>query len=145
MVNRIRRKVVKGNGFSTVEDDNPFIAYLYKETGRDKEAVSILKNSITRDEDLLRNRSHFWMDRFVKSRLAASYALSGENRKSLEYLSELGNSGIFGLIFDINKFPGFDNLRNDPEFKAIVKRIEHEQDSLRAQVKEMELRGEIDL
>jgi hypothetical protein len=40
-------------------------------------------------------------------------------------------------------FPGFNNLRSDPEFKAIVKRIEEKRASLREKVWEMEQRLEI--
>jgi len=133
------------SGYKIIEDDIPFIAYLYKESGREKEALSLLRNSVKRDEDLLNNKSHLWENLHRKSRLAASYTLLNENGKALQYLAEIGNAGVQGLLFSITNFPGFDNLRSDPEFKAIVKRIKHEQDSLRAQVKEMELRGEIDL
>jgi hypothetical protein len=36
-------------------------------------------------------------------------------------------------------------LRNDPEIKTLLKNIEDKKARLRAQEKEMELRGEIDL
>lgn len=38
-------------------------------------------------------------------------------------------------------YPLFENLRDDPEFKAIVKRAQDEKAALRAQVREMEERG----
>ena len=45
----------------------------------------------------------------------------------------------------IRTFPGFDNLRNDPKFNEIVKRIEDKRAVIRAQFKEMEERGEINM
>ena len=47
----------------------------------------------------------------------------GENKKALEYLVQIEKLGLFEYPITLS-FPGFDNLRNDPEFKAIVKRIE---------------------
>ncbi len=41
----------------------------------------------------------------------------------------------------LRTFPGFDNLRNDPEFKAIVKHLEDKRTADREKTKEMELRG----
>ena len=69
----------------------------------------------------------------------------GDYKKAVGYLSELEKLGFFEYPVVLNTFPGFDNLRSDPEFKAILNRIEDKKASLRAQVKEMELRGEIDL
>jgi hypothetical protein len=63
----------------------------------------------------------------------------------MTYFKMAEKDGFADIAFPLRVFPGFDNLRNDPEFKAIVKRIEDEKASLRAQVKEMELRGEISL
>ena len=45
------------------------------------------------------------------------------------------------MIYD----PMFENLMDDPEFKAIVKKAQEEKAAIRAQVKEMEERGELDL
>jgi hypothetical protein len=41
--------------------------------------------------------------------------------------------------------PFFESLRGDPEFKAIVKQVQELKAALRAQVSEMEERGELDL
>jgi TolB-like protein len=135
----------KKDGYKIVEDDNPYIAYFYKETDRDKEAISILKNSITRDEDKLLRSSNWFEDQRIKARLAASYALLGENKKALHYFSESGDLEISESLFSINKFPGFDNLRSDTQFKAIVKRIEDQRAATRVKVREMEESGELHL
>ena len=41
--------------------------------------------------------------------------------------------------------PFFESLRDDPEFKAIVKKALDEKADLRAQIREMEKRGDLDL
>jgi len=41
--------------------------------------------------------------------------------------------------------PFLKSLRDDPEFKAIVKRAQEEKAALREKVREMEERGELDL
>lgn len=132
------------SGYLPTADDNIYIACLYMETGKEKEGFSILNNSIQRDIDLLKSQ-HFIFSKLTNLRLAAAYATLGKNKEALTILTDLQKSGIWDPYFNLNFFPGFDSLRSDPEFNALVKRIEDKKASLRAQVKEMELRGEIDL
>jgi len=80
----------------------------------------------------------------VRLKLAASYAMLGENEKALEYLSQLEKFGLFEYPITLT-FPGFDNLSNDPEFKAVVKRIEDQRAAVREKVREMEDSGELNL
>jgi TolB-like protein/Tfp pilus assembly protein PilF len=132
-------------GYKRSADDDIYIACLYKETGRKKEAYSILNNSIKRDENLLKdNGAILWFNN-ITLRLAAAYAILDENKKALKYLSEIEKSGLIELPCTIRTFPGFDKLRGDPEFKSILKRIEDKKDILRTQVKEMEQRGELNM
>ena len=132
-------------GYKRSEDDDIYVAYLCKETGRKKEALSILNNSIVRDGNLLKDNSN-WRDfSSIRLRLSTAFALLDENVKSLKYLSEATKFGLYDWPFAIRTFPGFDKLRDDPEFKAILKHIEEEKASLREQVREMEQRGEINL
>ena len=41
--------------------------------------------------------------------------------------------------------PFFESLRNDPEFKDIIKAVQEEKAALREQVRQMEERGELNL
>ena len=45
----------------------------------------------------------------------------------------------------IDKYPPFKKLKDDPEFKAIIKRVQDEKVALRVQIKAMEERAELDL
>lgn len=139
------RKAVN-SGYKETEDDGNYLGCILIKTGRKKEAKSLLKKSIESSEYALMRQSHtelFGKIRIYK--LAAAYAMIGDNKMALEYLSEIEKLGFFEYPLVLDTFPGFDNLRNDPEFKAIVKRIEDGKASLRAQIKEMKLRGEIRL
>jgi tetratricopeptide (TPR) repeat protein len=122
-----------------------YIAYLYKETDRKKEAFSILNDLIKVNEGWLKNTIGGIDMMWYKLDLAAAYALLDENEKALQYLRELEKLGTIEGAFNLKTFPGFDNLRNDPEFKAIVKSIEDKRAAIREKVKEMEQRGEINL
>jgi TolB-like protein len=132
-------------GYTLTEDDNIYLACLYKETGRIKEASTIVKNLIRRDEDLLRSTPHRYVIRTLKLQLAAAYAIMDDKRNTLKYLPEGGNKELTKALLSPKTFPAFDNLRNDSEFKAILKRIEDDKASLREQVQEMEQRGETEL
>jgi len=64
----------------------------------------------------------------------------------LKYLAESAKRGFtFGYQDFILIDPFFESLRDDPEFQAIVKQAQEEKAALRAQVREMEERGELDL
>jgi tetratricopeptide (TPR) repeat protein len=117
--------------------------YFLKETGRKNEALKGLNSSVKYFEtDILKVHGvDLARDRL---QLAASYAMLGENEKALDYLSQLEKYGLFEYPITLS-FPGFDNLRNDPEFKAIVKRIEDQRAAVREKVREMEQSGELHL
>jgi len=142
---RLYKKAIN-SGYKQTEDDEINFACIYNETGRKKEALTVLKKSIESDESALATKSYIESgSKIRKYRLATAYAMIGNNKRALEYLSELEKSGLVEYPFSLTTFPGFDTLRSDPEFKALLKRIEDEKVSLRAQIKEMELRGEINL
>lgn len=89
--------------------------------------------------------TNFIFNKFTKLRFAAVYAIIDKDKEALTMLTDLQKSGIFEIYFTLRSFPGFDNLRNNPEFKAIVKRIDDEKAAIRAQVRDMEQRGELHL
>ncbi len=123
-------------------DDSVFIAYLYKNTTREKEASEIVQkslNSYKRNSVTDKGSNPYLFSSFL-------YAMMNEKEKALKQLSKAVDLGI---IFGFYKLPVivpfYENFRDDPEFKAIIKRIEDQKASQRALVKEMELRGEINL
>jgi len=64
----------------------------------------------------------------------------------LHYLSQLEESGFFvGWQDFIMIFPAFKNLWDDPEFKTIITRVQNKKSAIRAQVREMEEQGKLNL
>ena len=113
------------------------IAYVYYKLGRIAEAEKICI------EELLKLQSSVDEDRSsYEYALASIYAIQGDHEKALEHLTEFAEieSDEFILID-----PLFESLRDDPEFLAIVKKVQKEKAELRDQIKEMEERGELDL
>jgi TolB-like protein len=128
-----------------MRDGDIYLALLYKETGRKSKAVSVLNNSIKRNEDLLKGNGLSYTFAIPTLCLAATYAMLDDKNKALYYLSELEKTGLFEMPCTIKSFSGFDNLGDDPEFKTIVKRIEDQRSTTREKVREMELSGELHL
>jgi len=129
------------------DDDDIFLSYLYMETGRRKEALTILNRIIVQNESMLRVDDFLSRYSTMHLRLAAAYAMLDEKMKAIKYLSgiEAERSGLFEWPYRIRTFPAFDKFRDDPEFNAIVKRIEDEQAAIRSQLMELERKGEINL
>ena len=77
--------------------------------------------------------------------LSRIYAFKGDRKKALENLNEFAKRGFTSGWHDLILIdPFFESLRDDPEFKAIVKQAQEEKAALRKQVREMESRGELD-
>ncbi len=130
------------SGYKPTDNENICIAYMYKETGRREGANKILNNTIKKDESLIKS-SKFIIKKLYKVRLAASYAMLGKNKEAIALVKDSYKSGIWDIVFSLKTFPGFDNLRSDPEFNAVLKEIDDEKTAIRSQIKQMELKGEI--
>ena len=136
-------KAIKA-GYKLEWDDYLYKSCLYKETGRRFEDRSIIKSIAAREENILKAGKSFWASE-TAIRAAAGYAVLGDNNKAIGFIKLLEKYGCNDNPFPLMTFPGFNNLRSDPEFKAIVKRIEEKRASLREKVREMEQRREINL
>jgi TolB-like protein/class 3 adenylate cyclase/Tfp pilus assembly protein PilF len=122
--------------------DSIWFSYLLKKTGREKEANLILKNSKIAIEKQLSGRGRAWR----LYNLSAIYAIQNDKSASLKYLEDAfvrSNGRLYDDQIEID--PIFENLWDDPEFLTIVKKAQDEKAAIRAQVREMEERGEIDL
>jgi TolB-like protein/class 3 adenylate cyclase/Tfp pilus assembly protein PilF len=114
---------------------NTRMAYVFKQLGQSDEAEKLLNDQIER----LQGGSNYHL-------LAQIYALQGDREKALNNLAQYAKHGFrYGNHDFILIDPLFERLRDDPEFVAIVKQAQGEKATLRAQVREMEERGELDL
>ena len=132
------------NGFVPDIDDNVYIACLYMMTGRKEEAKSVI-NKIISVNDRWISRGLYFQTGIFNLRLAASYALLGDAAKTIQHLEKLETYGYTEIPISLKTFPGFDKIRNSPEFISILQKLESDRDSLRTVVKGMQQKGEIDL
>ena len=122
-----------------------YIGYLYNETGRKKEARSILNKFIQRDKDALTLNKYALGFSILNLHLAAAYTILGDNKNALLHLTEVEKGTTDEWPFKVKTFPGFDNLRNNPEFNSILKRIEDKKANIRSQIMKMEHRNKINM
>jgi tetratricopeptide (TPR) repeat protein len=123
------------------------IGHVYFQLGRTEEAEQILKEALQDLQarlDVAVNNGR--RPRTTHKHLSRIYAFQGQRKKALEHLTEYANLGFEDGFHDfILLDPFFESLRDDPEFKAIVKQAQEEKATQRAQIKEMEERGELTL
>jgi tetratricopeptide (TPR) repeat protein len=117
------------------------IGYVLYQLGRKEEAEKIFKEQIKRLESELDKE-----DRNTYLNLARIFAFRAEKKEALVYLKKYAEKGFkYGQHDFILIDPFFESLRDDPEFKAIVRQAQEEKAALRAQFREMEERGELNL
>ena len=122
---------------------NVHIGYVYHQLGKTDEAERIFSKEIKALESEL-NKD--WMIQEKYELLSKIYAFIGEKTEALDYLIKYDNMG-FGRGFHdfIMIDPFFEGLREDPDFLAIVKQAQQEKADIRAQIRELETRGELDI
>jgi tetratricopeptide (TPR) repeat protein len=136
-------KAIKA-GYKLEWDDYLYKSCLFKETGKRIEDLSIIRSIAAREESILLTGKSFWASE-TALRAAAGYAVLGDEKKAIGFIRMLEKYGCNDNPFPLMTFPGFNNLKNNPEFLAIVKRIEDNRAALREKVREMEQRREINL
>jgi adenylate cyclase len=120
---------------------NAEIGYVYHRLGRTEEAEKVFAAEIQRLESGLNENSIGSL--FALARL---YAFTGNHEKALSYLTKHADKQLFGNYCDVILIdPLFESLRDDPKVKAIVKQAQEKRGEIRAQIREMEERGELTL
>jgi TolB-like protein len=122
--------------------DSIWLGYLYKQTGRDQKAFTVLTYTRNTLEKQMKS-SKYW---FLYFNLSSTYALLDAKEKALEYLAESVNIGLkLGFHDFLNMDPVFESYRDDPGFKAILKKAQEDKAATREIIKNMEEQGELDL
>ena len=121
--------------------DNLNVAYMHQKLGNEEEALAILNSAQISLKK--RSKNGTWS---TLLNLSIIHVLKEEREESLHYLSDAAELGFqMGWHDRIETSPFFESLRDDLEFKAIVKQAQEEKAVIRAQVREMVGRGELDL
>jgi len=122
--------------------DSIFLSYMYKETGKEQESLIILKK-YEKSLEVRLDKVENWNLYLNLSLLHAILNQKDETNRYLSKYVDVGRSMGWHDLLEI--CPIFEDLHGDLEFKAITKRVQDEAASARAQVLEMEKRGEIDV
>ena len=124
------------------------IGYVYHHLGRIEEADKIFIEQIQKLESELENgQGGFWggLPNNLLIHLSRIHAFQGNKNEAIKYLTEYAEQGFYGGWHDFILIdPFFESLQDDPKFKAIVKQAQEEKAAIRAQVREMVARGELD-
>jgi TolB-like protein/class 3 adenylate cyclase/Tfp pilus assembly protein PilF len=122
--------------------DSVRLAYVYKELGREQEALTILSNLRILFEGQLAERE----TPLEYFNLSLIHSILDEKVEALKYLSQTEKLGFdLGWHDYIEIHPAFENLWADLEFKAITKRAQEDKAAQRAIVQQMIESGDIDL
>jgi tetratricopeptide (TPR) repeat protein len=124
------------------------IGYVYDQLGEKEEAEHIFNDQIKELKTLLDQKTDAdeTQTHSTSLFLARIYAFQCKRNEAIKYLSEYARGGFTSGWHDFILIdPFFEAVRDDPEFKAIVKQAQNEKAAIRAQVQEMVDKGEIDL
>jgi TolB-like protein len=132
------------NGRRIAQYDSARLAYMYKELGKDDLAIETLNRLRGSLENMLKeNRED--SKAYALNLLPSVHALLNNKEEALKYLAEYAKVGFIGGEQDFIKYsPVYDNIRDDPEFIAIIKREQDNKAAIRAKVREMEEQGELE-
>jgi tetratricopeptide (TPR) repeat protein len=90
--------------------ETPYIAEAYARLGRREDALRVLNGLVTR------------VGRFDWQVMARAYFALGDKDRGFEWLTKAFDQRA-GYISAVNINPGFDDVRDDPRFKALVARL----------------------
>jgi TolB-like protein/AraC-like DNA-binding protein/Tfp pilus assembly protein PilF len=121
-----------------------YLVPMYFETGQEDEGLSLLNECYLHyRERLKREEKETWHTTLV---LTEIYALKNEKDSSLYYLKRAIEFGELWGMQDLYQTDiAYQNLWEEPEFHRLVKRAKKEKAEVRAQIREMEENGELNL
>jgi len=111
--------------------------------GKKEEAMEYFNLQIEFCNESIRNKDPYGIGN-AAYHLAGVYAVLGNKEEAYKWLREYEKLGFnMGIHEYIKVDIMFDNLRNDDEFKEIVKRANDKANEIRARINEMEEQGEL--
>ena len=122
--------------------DSIFLAYMYQQLGRMDDYQKTINRCQKRGETLWNDDKESFNN---IGNLIPLYAILGEEEKTLYYMSEFEKTGFhFNIFEDFEVLPIYENIRDDPEFKAILKRVHEKKANLMAQIREIEKQWDLE-
>jgi tetratricopeptide (TPR) repeat protein len=110
-------------------------------TGKKTEALKLMSKSI----EIYRKLDSLGRIKFAEYDMAGVYAFMGDKKNAYEILKAWQERlhWPWGSPYLIKVDPLFDNLRNDKEFKDIIKKVLDEKERLKDKIRQMEDAGEL--
>ncbi len=126
-------------GNSMELSDSIFLAYMYKQLGKQEDYQTTINFCRIRCEDLWeKNKKKF---NYIGN-LIPLYTVMDEEEKALYYLTEFEKTGFHFNHFDfIEISPIYENIRENSGLQAILKRVDKKKSAMRVQIREMEEKG----
>jgi tetratricopeptide (TPR) repeat protein len=125
-----------------VFSDSVYFGYYLKAIGKDVEANKILED-LTKSAISKLSDGDIKMGSFV---LGEIYAITGDDDEALKHLTLALEEGlIMGFDDNIEINPIFENLRDKPELRQLLKRVADRKAAIRAEAEHLMENGELDL
>jgi TolB-like protein/Tfp pilus assembly protein PilF len=122
--------------------DSIRLAYLYQETWKN----SLSKTILQKYNATLERKTYVTPDYSKYLNLSMINAIMGRKEDAVSCLSKSFDLGLTGAWFDYAEdYPIFENIRDVPEFKALLSKVKQEKAAIRAMINDMVKRGEINL
>jgi class 3 adenylate cyclase/TolB-like protein/Tfp pilus assembly protein PilF len=137
--NEYYKDAINAGRDSTYNLDLLTISYVLRELGRKEESDRILN---TLHVETI-NQSKNYESAFSNFILASIYAMRNDKEKAIEHLVRYENWGYSVWFNEIKIYPLFENLWEEPEFIALIERIDEEKAKMRSRIRQMEQSGEI--
>ena len=101
--------------------------YIYHMNGYDTQAGYHFSGEIERRQKQIEHATPSAQHFYAHFYLASTYLALGDEKKALEYLKILDPPGIIdiGYINILGNWPGFDSIRNSPEYLEVLKQLEN--------------------
>ena len=132
--NRYEKLIKKGGRLELY--DSIFLAYMYQQLGQEENYRNTINHCQTRCEDLWNNDKK---NSYNIGNLIPLYAVLGEGNKALYYMSEFEKTGLHFNIFEgYNVSPLYESIRDEPEYKNIINRVNEKKTRILAQISEIE-------
>jgi len=129
--------------YSPIElmNSNHRIGNILWTNGKKDEAMGYFNKQITICKKSIKQKDQYGIT-LAPYDLASVYAVLGNREEALKWLREYEKMGFTNGTHEYIKIdPLFDNLRDDEEFKEIVKRANEEKAEIRARINHMEEQG----
>ena len=101
--------------------------YIYQRNGYDTQAAYHFTGAIEKRQKQIEHATPSAQHYYAHFYLASTYLALGDEKKALEYLKILDPPGIIdiGCINILVNWPGFDPIRNSPEYMEVLEHLEN--------------------